>query len=159
MSEVLWGISVLLVLAGIVGVVLPLLPGALLVFGGLLLAASIDGFDRVGWVTIALLALCVLLSYATDFLAAALGAKRTRASTTALVGAIAGTIVGFFFGLAGVVLGPFVGAVAGEFFVGRDIGRAGKVGLGTWIGMVLGVAARLALAFVMIGIFVLAYLL
>ncbi|MGB6121583.1 MAG: DUF456 domain-containing protein [Bacteroidota bacterium] len=159
MSEVLWVLSVLLVLGGVVGVVLPLLPGSLLVFGGLVLAASIDGFERVGWVTIALLALCVVLSYAIDFFAAGLGAKRSRASSAAIVGAIAGTIVGLFFGLAGVILGPFVGAVIGEFLVGRDIEKAGKVGVGTWIGMVLGTAARLALTFIMIGFFVLAYLL
>jgi uncharacterized protein YqgC (DUF456 family) len=159
MSEVLWVLSVLLVLAGIVGVVLPLLPGSLLVFAGLVLAASIDGFEQVGWVTITLLALCVVLSYAADFAAAGLGAKRARAGPAAIVGAVAGTIVGLFFGLAGVILGSFIGAVIGEFAVGRDLERAGKVGVGTWIGMVLGTAARLALTFIMIGIFVLAYLL
>ncbi|MCK5572054.1 MAG: DUF456 domain-containing protein [Bacteroidetes bacterium] len=159
MSELLWVLSILLVIAGIVGVVVPLVPGSILVFGGLVLAASIDGFQQVGWVTITILAVCVVLSYATDFIAAGLGAKRARASTAAIVGAIAGMIIGLFFGLAGVVLGPFLGAVIGEFVVGRDIQKAGKVGVGTWIGMVLGTAARLALVFVMIGIFVLAYLL
>jgi uncharacterized protein YqgC (DUF456 family) len=155
----LWTAAVLLVLAGIAGAVLPALPGVPLVFAGLLLAAWIDGFEKVGPLPLVFLALLTLLSFVVDFAATALGAKRVGASRWAVVGAALGTVAGVFFGFLGLLLGPFVGAVIGELVVQKDWRQAGRAGVGTWLGVVFGTAAKLALAFTMVGVFVTAYLL
>ena len=94
-----------------------------------------------------------LLIYAVDFIAGALGAKRFGASTRAIVGASIGAVVGLFFGIPAVLLGPFIGAVVGELSVQRNLIAAGKAGIGTTIGLALGVAAKLAVALSMIGLF------
>jgi len=155
----LWLLAALLVAAGIAGTVVPLVPGAPLVFLGLLLGAWIDGFQRVGAVTLALLALLTLLSFAIDLWAARHGARRVGASGLALFGALAGSVVGLFFSLPGVLLGPFIGAFAGEYLARRSLRQAGRAGLGTWLGLVLAAAGHLALVFTMIGIFAAVYLL
>ena len=158
MEGLLMLLGVLLVLGGIAGTVLPALPGAPLVFGGLLLVAWADSFEKVGWIPLTVIGLLAVLTFPLDILAASLGAKRVGASWLALVGAAIGTIVGFFFSLPGLILGPFVGAVAGEYIARRDLRQAGWVGVGTWIGFVIGVAGKMALIFMMIGIFVFAYM-
>ncbi len=157
MEGLLMLLGVVLVVAGIAGTVLPALPGAPLVFGGLLLVAWADHFQKVGWITLTIVGLLALLTFPLDIMAASLGAKRVGASWLALVGAAIGTIVGFFFSLPGLILGPFVGAVAGEYLTRRDLRQAGRVGVGTWIGFIIGVAGKMALIFMMIGIFVFAY--
>jgi len=155
----LWALAVVLVLVGIAGTVLPALPGAPLVFVGLVCAAWADGFQKVGWPTLSILAILMLLTFVVDFLASRWGAKRVGASWLALAGAFVGTIVGLFFNVPGLIFGPFLGAVAGEWLAVRNLRQAGKVGLGTWLGMILGIAAKLALVFAMVGIFALAYVL
>jgi uncharacterized protein YqgC (DUF456 family) len=155
----LWLLAGLLVAAGIAGTVLPLLPGAPLVFVGLLVAAWIDGFQRVGWVTLALLALLALSSFAVDLWAARHGVRRVGASGLAVCGAVLGGVAGFFFSLPGVLLGPFVGAFAGEYLARRNLRQAGRAGLGTWLGLLLATAGRLALVFTMLGAFAVVYLL
>ncbi|MBW8875383.1 MAG: DUF456 family protein [Acidobacteria bacterium] len=159
MENPLWALAVVLVLVGIAGTVLPALPGAPLVFVGLVCAAWADGFQKVGWPTLSILAILMLLTFVVDFLASRWGAKRVGASWLALAGAFVGTIVGLFFNVPGLIFGPFLGAVAGEWLAVRNLRQAGKVGLGTWLGMILGIAAKLALVFAMVGIFALAYVL
>lgn len=156
-AGLLWILAVILVLVGLAGTVLPALPGAPLVFLGLLLAAWADGFQKVGWFPLTLLGILTAGTFAVDFLATSLGAKRVGASFLAIAGAVVGTIVGLFLGVPGLLLGPFVGAVLGEYIARRDLRQAGKVGLGTWLGLVLGTAAKLGLIFLMIGLFVFAY--
>src|SRR6185436_8484229 len=106
---VLLGLSAVLVLLGLAGTVLPLLPGALLVFAGLFLAAWAEGFTRVGPWGLGIIAALGLLSLLADFLASLLGARRAGASPQALFGATVGALVGLFFGFAGLILGPFAG--------------------------------------------------
>jgi uncharacterized protein len=150
-------VAILLVGAGILGTVLPALPGAPLVFLGLLVAAWAEGFQKVGWFPLSILAVLTLLTFVIDFFAASLGAKRVGASWLALAGAALGTLVGLFFGFPGIVLGPFVGAVLGEYATRRSWAQASRVGFGTWLGMLLAIAGKLALIFTMVGIFALAY--
>jgi uncharacterized protein YqgC (DUF456 family) len=154
----LWFMAACLVVAGVVGVILPAVPGPLVTFAGLLLAAWIDDFDKVGVLPLAVIGCLSLLSFVVDVVATAVGAGKVGASRWALLGAGAGTIIGLFFGFGGIIFGPFLGAVLGEILAGRTLAHAGKSGLGTWIGIVLGIVAKLTLVCVMIGIFVLAYL-
>jgi uncharacterized protein YqgC (DUF456 family) len=150
-------IAAVIVLIGLAGTVLPVLPGIAFVFGGLVLAAWADGFVRVGGVTLAILGLLTAAAIAIDFAASAFGARKFGASPRAVIGAGLGALVGIFFGLPGLLLGPFVGAVVGELSANRELRQAGKAGLGTWIGLLLGSVAKVALAFLMVGVFALAY--
>ncbi|HSF43213.1 MAG TPA: DUF456 domain-containing protein [Thermoanaerobaculia bacterium] len=159
MTTLLLLLGGLLVLVGLAGTILPALPGTPLVFVGLLVAAWAEGFEKVGWIILTILALLTLLSFAIEIMATSLGAKRVGASWKAMLGAGIGTIVGLFFGIPGLLLGPFVGAVLGEYIALRDWGQAGKVGFGTWLGLLFGTAAKIALSFAMVGIFVAAYVL
>jgi uncharacterized protein YqgC (DUF456 family) len=158
MTIFLWIIAVLLVVIGIAGTILPMLPGVPLVFLGLLIAAGIGHFDKVGPATLVVLGVLMLSSYGVDLLSTALGAKRAGASKYAIIGAAAGTMIGLFFSIPGIILGPFIGAVAGEYLRRRNLRQAGKAGLGAWLGMVAGAVMKIAIAFAMIAIFILAYI-
>jgi len=159
MEPLLWVLAIALVLVGIAGAVLPALPGVPLVFVGLLLAAWIDGFQKVGWFVMTILGLLTLLSFGLDFLATSLGAKKAGASKLAIAGGALGALVGLFFGIPGLILGPFVGAFLGELMARRGRNQAVRSGLGTWLGLVVGTAGRLALIVAMVAIFVTAYVL
>ncbi|MBL8311090.1 MAG: DUF456 family protein [Burkholderiales bacterium] len=155
----LWIAAIVLIIVGVAGTVLPALPGTILVLAGIVLGAWIDGFSRVpGWI-VALIAVLAVLAWATDYVATVLGAKRVGASTLAIVGAALGTLAGIFMGLVGVVFMPFVGAMAGEYLAQRNAPRAAKVGLATWLGLLIGTVVKLVLVFMMIGIFVASLLL
>jgi uncharacterized protein YqgC (DUF456 family) len=150
---------VALVAVGLAGIVLPALPGTVLIFAGLLLAAWTDGFARVGVGTLLLIGVLGAVSYTIDFVAASLGAQRAGASRRAMIGAALGTLLGLPLGLPGVIFGPLVGAVIGEFSVHRDMSRAGRAGMAAWIGFAVGTAVKIALAFAMIAVFVVAFFL
>ncbi len=152
-----WIAASLLVVIGLFGTVLPGLPGTPLVFGGLLLAAWIDDFARVGPIPLAILGVLTLFSLVIDILGAMLGAKKVGASKQAIIGAALGTLFGLFAGIIGLIIGPLIGAVAGELMAKRDIQHAGKVGVATWIGILIATALKLALVFIMVGIFITAY--
>jgi hypothetical protein len=150
----LWVLAALLIVGGFAGLVLPVVPGIPLVFAGLVLLAWADGFAYVGWLTLLLLGLLALLSYAIDFLASALGAKRFGASPRAVWGAAVGALVGLMFGLPGIVLGPFAGAVIAEFSNRASARSAAHAGVGAVLGLLFGALLKVALAFTMIGVYV-----
>jgi uncharacterized protein YqgC (DUF456 family) len=156
MPVLLWIVGVTLIAIGIAGIVIPALPGHVLIFAGLLMAAWANDFTRVGPWTLAVIGLIGAASYTVDLVAAALGARHVGASKRAVVGAAPGTLLGIPFGLPGVLLGPLLGAVLGELSVNRELGRAAGVGMAAWIGFLIGTALKVALAFLMIGIFVVA---
>ncbi|MGH8124057.1 MAG: DUF456 domain-containing protein [Rudaea sp.] len=147
----------ILIVAGLVGSLLPVLPGVPLVFAGMLLAAWADGFAHVGVFTLIVLGVLCLLAMLVDFVAGLLGARRVGASKYALWGAMIGTLVGIFFGLPGLLLGPFLGALAGELGAGSRVDHAARVGVGTWLGLLFGTLAKIALCFTMLGVFALAF--
>ncbi|AOF81277.1 hypothetical protein BSY238_117 [Methyloversatilis sp. RAC08] len=154
----LWLIAGLLMLVGLAGVVLPALPGIPLVFGGLLMVAWLDDFQRIGGVTLAVLGALAVLAWLIDFAASVIGAQRVGASPLALVGAAIGTVVGLFGGLIGLLFAPLAGAAIGEFIARRDALQAARVGLATWLGMLLAAVAKVAIAFMMLGIALAAWL-
>jgi uncharacterized protein len=148
---VLWIAAGVLIAIGAVGLVLPVLPGAPLIFIGALLAAWAEDFQYLGTWSLVLLGALAALAVAVDFIASAFGAKRFGASGRAVAGATIGALVGIFFGPVGVLVGPFIGAVLGELTVRRSLAAAGRAGVGAALGLALGTAAKLAIAFAMIG--------
>ncbi len=148
--------GVLLGLAGFAGLLLPALPGAPLLFLGLVLIAWAEDFAYVGGWTLGALATLAALTYLIDVVAGLLGAKRFGASPRAMIGAGIGGLIGLFFGLVGVVLGPLIGACIGQLTTVPDLLAAGRAGVGAAIGLVFGAALKIAVAFTMLGIFALA---
>jgi uncharacterized protein len=157
-DTLLWVLSTLLILVGLAGIVLPALPGTVLVLAGIVLGAWIGDFREVGWVAISAVAVLAVLAWLMDYVSAALGAKRAGASRQAIVGAALGTVAGIFMGLVGVLFMPLVGAFAGEFLARRHHAQAMKVGFATWLGLLAGMLAKFVLAFMMIGIYIVALL-
>lgn len=158
MTVALWILAVLLVVIGFAGTVLPALPGVPLIFGGVLLAAWIDDFQRIGGWTIGVLAVLTVIGIAVDYVAAALSARRVGASRQGIIGAAIGTLAGIFTGLWGLLFMPLVGAAIGEYLAHKDALRAGKVGIATWFGLLVGTAVKIAVAFTMVGIAIAALL-
>ncbi len=152
----LWVLVLVLVLVGILGLLLPALPGPPVLFAALLLGAWIDDFAYVGWGTLALLGGLAAVTYLVDFAAGMLGTSRFGASPRAAWGALIGALVGIAFGPAGILLGPFIGAAIGELSARRSLHQAGRAGIGATVGLIVGAAAKIGLAFTMLGIFVLA---
>ena len=155
-EPLLWLLSLALIVVGMAGTVLPALPGTLFVLAGIVLGAWIDDFTRVGWVSVVAVSVLAVIAWVLDYVAALLGAKRAGASRQAVVGAALGTVAGLFMGLVGVLFMPLVGAAIGEYLARRDQQRAVLVGLATWLGIMAGLLAKVVIAFVMIGIFVVA---
>lgn len=155
-STALYILSGVLILVGLAGTVLPALPGLPLMFAGMLLAAWVGDFREIGVWTIVALGVLTALSIVVDLLATLLGAKRVGASRWAMVGAAIGTFAGLFFGIPGLLAGPFIGAVAGEMISGKEWRDASRTGFATWLGLAVGAALKLALAFAMLAIFLFA---
>ena len=152
-TALVWTFAVILVVTGLAGLVLPALPGPLLLFAGLWMAAWAEQFAYVGVMTLVGLGIMAALATLADFVAGAFGARRYGASIRSVVGAALGAVVGIFFGLPGLLLGPFIGAVLGELSARKGLVAAGRAGWGATLGLVLGSAAKLALGFAMLGLF------
>jgi uncharacterized protein YqgC (DUF456 family) len=155
-TALLWILAVALIVIGVAGTILPALPGVAFVFLGMLLAAWIDDFTRIPIWLLVVFGLMTAIAWFVDYAAAAAGAKRAGASRLAIVGALIGTVAGVVTGLWGLVFMPLVGAAVGQFIAQRNLLHAGKVGLATWLGLLVGTAAKVAIAFAMIGVFVVA---
>ena len=155
-TQLMYVIAIILIIVGLVGTVLPALPGLPLMFCGMLLGAWAGDFKEVGVWTIVLLAVLMLISVGVDFMSTLMGAKRVGASKKAMLGAALGTFAGLFFGIPGLLLGPFIGAIAGEMIDGKEWRTATKTGFGTWLGLAIGTALKLALAICMLGVFIIA---
>lgn len=158
MTGILWVAAFAAMLLGLLGVFLPLLPGVPLLYGGMLLAAWLDDFARIGVPTLIVLGVMTLAAWLVETLASVWGVKRTGASGMAIAGAGVGAIVGILGGLPGLILGPIVGAVCGEYIARRDQRRAARAGLAAGIGFLVAAVAKLAIAVTMLAIFLFAWL-
>jgi uncharacterized protein YqgC (DUF456 family) len=158
MDIALYVLAAVLIISGLIGSIIPALPGLPLIFGGIWLTAAVDNYRHVGawWLLIigALGAAGVII----EFIASTLGTKRVGASRLALWGASLGTFAGLFLGIPGLIFGPFVGALLGELASGNSVLRSAHVGVGTWIGLLFGTLLKLVISFVMVGLFGLALL-
>ncbi len=151
MDAFLYLLAVLLIVTGVAGTVIPAIPGLPLIFaGGWILGAASD-YQLVGVSSVVILALLTAIGVAIEFLAQILGAKKAGATKAGLWGAVIGMVLGLVTGIWGLVFFPLIGAVAGEILAGRDMMKAGAVGIATWIGMAVGLGVKLALAFTMTG--------
>lgn len=156
-TDILWWLlSILLIIGGVAGTVLPALPGTALILGGIVLGAWIDGFVRVGTAMLSFIAVIAVVAWVLDYVAGLLGARKAGASRQAIIGAMIGTVVGLFMGVIGVLFMPLVGAAIGEFIAIKDQRRALHVGVATWLGIMAGLLAKVVLGFVMIGLFIVA---
>jgi uncharacterized protein YqgC (DUF456 family) len=151
-----WIGALALIVIGFAGTILPALPGVVAIFLGALLAAWIEHFEhfeRIGAPALLLLAALMVAGLIVDAVAAVIGARRVGASRTAVIASLVGGLIGLFFGLPGFLLGPFAGAVIGEYLQRRAADQALRVGIGTWIGLLFGTLARLAIGVAMIVVF------
>ena len=155
--EWLWLVVILLVIVGIIGAFLPVIPGIPLVFAGLLLGAWLDGFTRVTTTAMVVIGLLTLISFLVDFVASIFTVKSVRASRQAVIGTVLGGLIGIIGGVPGMIVGTVVGAVAGEIVARQSLGQATKVGVAAGLGFILAVVLKLAIALVMIAIFAWAY--
>jgi uncharacterized protein YqgC (DUF456 family) len=155
-TTLLWLLSVALILVGVAGTVLPALPGTVLVLAGIVLGAWIDDFTRVGWGVLAIVGVLAVIAWVLEYVAGLLGAQKAGASRQAIIGAAVGTVAGLLMGLVGVLFMPLVGAAIGEWLARRDHAQAMRVGVATWLGIMAGMVSKVVIAFMMIGVFVVA---
>lgn len=149
-----WLITIVLFAVGLIGSVLPIVPGTTIIGAAVVIHRVMLGSGKsVSWWIVSLVISLVLASYAIEFAAGYLGAKRFGATKWGAWGAAAGGIAGLFFGLPGLVFGPILGAVGFEFFNGRRMVAAGKAGWGTLLGNIAGMIAKLLIAFAIIALF------
>lgn len=158
MDIALYLLAALLIVGGLAGAVLPALPGIPMLFGGIWLVAAVDHYRHLGLGWLLLIGTLGALGVIVDFVAATLGARRVGASRTALWGASLGTLIGMFFGVPGLLLGPFAGALLGELASGTSVLRSTHVGIGTWLGLLFGTLVKLVISLMMLGLFGLAML-
>jgi uncharacterized protein YqgC (DUF456 family) len=149
--DALWyALAACLIAAGMVGAILPAIPGIPLLFGGIWLIAGVDRYRHLGKWWLIGIAVVGAAGMIVDLIAAALGAKRVGASKQAVAGALVGSIVGIFFGLPGLLLGPFLGALLGELSAGNSVLRSTQVGVASWIGLIFGTLAKLIASLTMV---------
>lgn len=153
-SLILWILAAVLTVTGLAGLLLPIVPGAPVLFLGLLCGAWAEDFQYIGLWTLLILAVLTGLTYLVEFAASVLGVKKYGGSNRAVIGAAVGGVAGLFFGIPGILFGPFAGAVIGELSLQRTMDEAGRAGFGTVVGLAVGLAGKFAVGLVMIGIFI-----
>jgi uncharacterized protein YqgC (DUF456 family) len=153
MDSLFYVIGAMLIVAGLVGAIVPALPGIPLIFGGIGLIAGVDGYRHVGLWWLLGIGFVGAGGLAVDLLAGALGAKRAGASRRAIWGALVGTVIGLFFGLPGLLLGPFLGGVLGELAAGNSVLRSTHVGMSAWMGLIFGTIIKLVSSVTMVALF------
>ena len=152
-----WFGAIVLIVLGFAGTIVPAIPGLPMIAAGGWLIGWADHYEKVGFWTIAVLIVLAVIGVVVDSVAQTAGAQRAGASKAGIVGSIVGTVVGIPMGLFGIFVMPLVGA-AGEFWAKRDLMHAGRVGVATWVGMIVGTAVKVALAFTMTGYLFFIYL-
>jgi uncharacterized protein len=144
----------ILMVAGVIGAIVPYLPGAPLILAGALLYAIATDFMPIGAGRLAILAAVGVLAWALEHVAGVVGARSAGAGRAAVVGAMVGMVLGVMVAPVGLLLGPIVGAIAGELLAGRAPGPSVRSGIGAALGVLTGVVAHFVLALVMVALFV-----
>jgi uncharacterized protein len=153
MDILLTVLAAALIVVGLVGAIVPMLPGIPLIFTGIWLIAGVDGYRHLGLGWLLGIAAVGAVGLLTDLLAGALGAKRMGASSQAVCGALIGTLIGLFFGIPGLLFGPFFGAVIGELSAGNSVLRSAHAGVSVWVGLIFGTIIKLVSSLMMVALF------
>jgi len=156
-SGTMWTLVVVLLVVGFLGTFLPILPGTTLILAGSFLFYFTMGREASGlaWQGLVFIGVLYLLSILLDWVSGALGAKWFGSSKWGIIGAIAGGIIGLFFGIPGLIIGPIAGVFAFEiFFAKKQIKQASNSTFGTVVGGIAGIFGRVILALGMISWFI-----
>jgi uncharacterized protein YqgC (DUF456 family) len=154
-----WTLTLVLMFVGLVGTVVPLLPGTTIILAAAIAHHfALGPAQSVGWWTIGGMCALTVLSYVLDFVSGALGAKHFGATRWGAIGGIVGAVVGIFFGLPGIFIGPLAGVLLGELLGGKGLLPAGRSTWGTLLGTTAGMVAKVAIAVTMIAWFLAAAL-
>lgn len=154
MNLLAWLLVIVLFAVGLIGTVLPVVPGPLIICAAIVLHRVFLGAEAsVSWITVAIVVMLTAIAFALEFVAASFGARRFGATKWGALGAVVGGMAGLFFGLPGLFIGPIAGAIAAEFLAGRKLIAAGRAGWGTLLGNLGGMLAKLVLAVTMIVLF------
>ena len=152
-----WLFTIVLFAVGLIGTVLPVIPGTTIILDAAIIHRMMLGAEKsIGWRSIAILLLLTLATYALDFLSGYVGAKYFGATKWGMFGAVIGALVGIVFGIIGLFIGPVIGAITGEFIAGKKLIDAGRAGWGSLLGNLGGIIGKLVIALVMIAIFLMA---
>lgn len=144
-------IAIIMFLIGLIGTILPALPGVLLIFGGMLVYGFMTGFASLSIWFFVMQLLVMAVIFIVDFIASAVSTKKYGGSRQAAFGAAVGTILGvIILGPLGIIIGPFAGSVAAEVLLGKEIKQAVKVGFGSLVGVMGGTLFKLAAEALMI---------
>jgi uncharacterized protein len=146
-------LALLVMAVGLLGSILPVLPGVPVVLAAAIGHKLYFGADGASWWLLALLALLTALALGLDYLATSVGARRMGASWRGMLGAILGGLVGLFFSIPGILLGPFIGAFLLELAGGYEYQRALRAGAGATLGLLAGALGKFAVCVVMITLF------
>ena len=149
-----WLITIILFAVGLIGTIVPVLPGTTIILGAAVIHRLMLGPEKgVGWRTLSILVVLTLATYALDFLGGYFGAKYFGATKWGMLGAVIGALIGLFFGILGLFVGPVIGAVAGEFVAGKRMIDAGRAGWGSFLGNLAGMVGKLLIGLAMIVVF------
>jgi uncharacterized protein len=146
-------LALLLMCVGVAGSILPGLPSTPVVLIAAIVHKLFFGPTGAAWWVIGVLGLITVVSLVVDYLASVYGAKRLGATWRGAVGAIVGGLIGLFFNLPGILLGPFLGAVVFELAGRRTMKDASLAGVGATLGLLAGVLGKLACCVAMMGLF------
>ena len=146
--------SVLLI-AGLAGIILPILPGVPLAWLGFFIYAIGTGFDRISITTTVVFSVLMVLTLVLDLVAPMLGASKYKASKLGILGSFIGLLAGIIvFGFWGIILGPFIGALLGELVARKQPKQAFKSAFGTLLGFLAGSLIKIIVVLTMAGFFV-----
>ncbi len=146
-------LALLVMLVALIGNAVPGIPGTPLALIAAVAHRLYFGQSSVNNLVLIVLILLTAVALVFDFLGGALGAKKFGATWRGVTGAVVGGLIGLFFSLPGIILGPFIGATLFEMFGDKEFKKAAKAGAGAVVGLVLGVIGKSAVCVIMIALF------
>lgn len=161
MTTFWWVLTIALMVFGLVGSLVPWIPGSVIIFAAAVVHYIFVGPSggSIGITTLIILGVLMVAALAVDLVSGSIGAKWFGASRWGALGGIVGAVVGMFFGIIGIFVGPLIGVLLGELLGGRGLLPAGKSTWGTLLGTAAGMIGKVGIAFVMIVWFLVAALL
>lgn len=154
MDTVWWILTLLLMAVGLVGTLIPYVPGTAIIFAAAVLHCLVMGEEQsVSYGLLGILLLLLIIAQVLDLVSSAIGAKFFGATRWGAIGCIIGAIVGLFFGLPGILLGPILGALIGELLGGKEILPSLRSAWGSLLGVAGGIGAKLVIGVIMIILF------